>query len=279
VSLYYVELPDILADVGVQVGVNSINAGWETRSRSSGGFPAPPLAVFWHHTASQTSIENDLQWQCHNCPDKPVGNMTIDRNGVVWPVAAGASNCAGKGGPASFSRGTIPLDKGNTMGWNIEVANNGVGEPWPVAQIDAYFSASNALNYHFGNHPTDVITHHEWAPTRKIDPARGSAVQGPWQPRETNSSGTWDLHDIRNECLARAGHAPSPRPPEDDDMKARLIKGGDNVTVYAWNGINLAAIPPGWDIQGVMMGFYDEAEVLVFSQSDIDALLEQQGER
>lgn len=62
-------------------------------------------------------------------------------------------------------------------------------------------------------------------------------------------------------------------------MKARLVKGSDTPTVYAWNGINAAAIPPGWDVQGVEMGFYSDEPVLVFSQSDMDALLQQQGER
>jgi Negative regulator of beta-lactamase expression len=117
---------------------------------------------------------------------------------------------AGKGVPASFSRGTIPLDTGNTRGWQIEVANNGVGEPWPVAQIDAYFASSNALNYHFGNAATDVITHHQWAPTRKIDPATAAAVQGPWQPRSINSSGTWNLDDIAPSACDAPVPAPSP---------------------------------------------------------------------
>jgi N-acetylmuramoyl-L-alanine amidase len=135
-SLYY-DLASILSDAGCQVQVGSVNQGWERRARSSGGFSAAPLGVWWHHTASQTTIENDLQWQCHNCPDAPVGNMTLDRNGVFWPVAGGASNCAGKGGPANFSRGVSPTDQGNTTGFQIEVANNGVGEPWPQVQIDA----------------------------------------------------------------------------------------------------------------------------------------------
>ena len=86
-----------------------------------------------------------------------MGNLLLDRNGVVWPIAAGASNCAGKGGPSNFSRGTIPLDQGNTRGWQIEAANNGVGEAWPQAQIDSYFTVSNALNELFGNLPTDII--------------------------------------------------------------------------------------------------------------------------
>lgn len=227
-GLWYTGLPDILRDAGVVVSVGPINQGWENRSRSSGGFPSTPLAVFWHHTASKTTVDNDLTWQCHTCPDKPVGNMLIDRTGTVWPVAAGASNCAGKGGPATFSRGTIPADTGNTRGWQIEVANNGVGEPWPVVQIDAYFAASNALNAYFGNSPGDVITHHAWAPTRKIDPARADAVQGPWHPDSINTSGTWALDDIRAECLQRAQQAPpTPNPGDDDDM----LKG-----IYQSNG-------------------------------------------
>lgn len=281
-SLYYVELPDILSGAGVAVGVGPVNAGWETRARSTGGFAAPPLAVFWHHTASQTAIENDLSWQCHNCPDKPVGNMTIDRNGTVWPVAAGASNCAGKGGPASFSRGTIPLDSGNTKGWNIEVANNGIGEQWPVAQIDAYFASSNALNAYFGNHPTDVITHHEWAPTRKIDPARAEAVQGPWHPRSINSSGTWDLHDIRNECLARASHAPSPGPitPSTGEDMALLIKGDGSDTYWAWNGVTITGVPDlQWAQWGFEAGLYPSPSPTVYPQGFIDVLVESQQER
>jgi len=234
-GLYYTDLPDILHAAGVKVGVSSINKGWETRSRSSGGFPSPPLAVFWHHTASRTTVENDLTWQCHTCPDKPVGNMLIDRQGMVWPVAAGASNCAGKGGPASFSRGTIPKDTGNTRGWQIEVANNGVGEPWPVAQIDTYFKASNALNARFGNQPGDVITHHVWAPTRKIDPATAAAVQGPWRPGSINSSGTWALDDIRAECQRRAGQGPIPRPPgDDDDMVDGIYMNEGEGALYLW---------------------------------------------
>jgi N-acetylmuramoyl-L-alanine amidase len=229
-GIYYDNLLDIMADAGVQTGVNSQNAGWESRARSSGGFSSTPKGIVWHHTASKTSIENDLSWQCHGCDDAPVGNMTIARDGVVWPVAAGASNCAGKGGPANFSRGQVALDSGNTGCWNIEVANNGVGEAWPVAQIDAYFKASNALNAHFGNQPDDVITHNAWAPTRKIDPATAEAVQGPWVPTRSTSSGTWNLDDIKNECVARASGGPGPMPPqEDDDM-------GTPATAWTNNG-------------------------------------------
>ena len=236
----YFPLDQIISAAGVQVGVSEINAGWETRARGSGGFPSQPLGVMWHHTASATSIENDLAWQCHNCPDAPVGNLTIDRDGVAWPVAAGASNCSGKGGPWDFSRGTCPLDSGNTHLFNIECACDGVGGSYSVATIDAYFAVSNALNAYVGNHPTDVVGHHHYTPSRKIDPAMGRAVEGLWQPREINSSGTWDLGDMQNECAARAGSAPlpGPLPPPpggDDDMVDGIYRNNGGTDFLVWS--------------------------------------------
>jgi hypothetical protein len=238
-GIYYAEMLDVLAAAGCSVRENATTDGWQNRARSSGGFPSPPLCVFWHHTASNTSPENDLSYMIDGCDDAPVGNLLIDRDGVCWPIAAGASNCAGKGGPATFSRGTVPADSGNTRGWQLEVANAGTGQSWPVAQVDAFFRASNALNAHVGNLPTDVITHALGAgdgyTSRKIDPATADAVEGPWRPRPTNSSGTWSLGDIRAECLTRATATPTPDPPElpeDDDMPKNLLVQTDTGGLY-----------------------------------------------
>jgi len=238
-GIYYDTIDDVLRAAGCVVNEMSNNAGWERRARSSGGFSAPPLGVQWHHTASQTAPANDLQWQCHSCDDAPVGNMLIDRAGIIWIVAAGAANTAGKGGPLTLSRGTVPIDGANTRTWAVEVANAGTGvEPWPQVQIDAYFRASNALNAHFGNKPSDVFSHalgtgNGWT-SRKVDPATAAAVQGPWKPRSCNSSGTWNLDDIRAECTRRAGYAPTPIPPtptptpgKDDKLYVILIQKGD----------------------------------------------------
>jgi hypothetical protein len=226
---YFVEAADWLRAAGLTV----IEVpGWQTRARSSGGFGSGlPLGIAWHHTASQTTIENDTRWEYFTSDVAPIGNMTLARNGDVHLGAAGAANTQGKGGPTVMSRGTIPVDRGNTHAWAIEVSNNGVGEPWPQVQIDAYFAASNCLNDHFGNRPDDIFTHAFWTPGRKIDPAKASAVLGPWQPRSINSSGTWNVDDVRAECLARAIVTPPPEPPEpepeepltDDDI-ARIAK-------------------------------------------------------
>jgi hypothetical protein len=216
-GIYFTDIDTVLMRAGLTVITEDVNDGWESRARSSGGFASPPLAVFWHHTASQASPYSDLAWMIHNSPDRPIGNLYIDRDGSCWPIAAGASNCAGKGGPAGpFSRGTIGVDSGNSKGWQIEVANSGTGEPWPEAQVDAYFAASNALSAHFGNLPTDVVSHalsdgDGWT-DRKIDPA--GPVLGLWRPSTVNSSQTWRLADVRAECAARAGVEPPEPEPE-----------------------------------------------------------------
>jgi len=248
-GIYYAEMVEVLIAAGVRCAVENVNVGWETRARSSGGFANPPLGITWHHTASSTTPLNDLNYMIHNSDDAPIGNLLLDRDGVVWPIAAGAANTQGKGGPLSFSRGTVPLDSGNSQLFGMEVANGGTGEVWPQVQIDAYFAASNALNQLFGNLPTDICSHMEWAPTRKIDPATAAAVQGPWVPGSVTSSGTWDGEDIRHECQRRSTPAIPPQPipvpipagdidmirvdygiPGTDDWWARMLIGGVGLT-------------------------------------------------
>jgi hypothetical protein len=88
-GIYYADLLDVLRAAGCVCAENSTTDGWKTRARSSGGFPATPLAVFWHHTASSTSPANDLAYMIDGSDDAPVGNMLIDRDGVCWQRRAG----------------------------------------------------------------------------------------------------------------------------------------------------------------------------------------------
>lgn len=189
-------------------------SGWQTRVRGGGPYSAMPLAVMWHHTASPASWDGqkDADYIAKGDSDAPLSNLYIDRTGCVWVIAAGPTNTNGKGGPMTFSRGTVPADGMNSRGIGVEMGNDGVGEAWPQIQVDAMFAISNVCNAKCGNKPTDISSHNAWAPTRKIDPARYNAVQGPWKPRGCNSSGTWNLDDMRAECTARAG-APGPTPP------------------------------------------------------------------
>jgi LysM repeat protein len=237
-GIYYVEAADWLRAVGITVVETGPCKGWQTRARSSGGFASAPLGVQWHHTASKTNPENDVSWQTTGSDDAPIGNATIMRDGSIWMVAAGAANTAGKGGPITFSRGTVPQDSGNTRTWAFEVANNGVGEAWPQVQIDAYFKASNEMNRRFGNKPEDLMTHAGYCqpscPGRKIDPATASAVQGPWKPRSLNSSGTWNQDDVRAEAKKRAGGStPPPVNPTPPSGGKYTVVAGDS-----WWGIS-----------------------------------------
>lgn len=195
--------------------------GWQTRARSSGGYDGDrPWAIVWHHTASDTSPANDVAYIVAGSPDAPISNLYLARDGSVHVCAAGACNHAGKGGPAVMSAGTVPADQMNTHSIGIEAASDGVGGPWSVAQIDAYFTLSNALAAAYGMLPTDAITHNAWAPTRKIDPATAAAVQGPWRPAAVTSSGTWSLDDIRAEAVRRSR---PPAPPENGDLMFKMF--------------------------------------------------------
>lgn len=225
-GIYYVELADWCSEEGLSVVQYS---GWQTRARSSGGFPSTPLGVQWHHTAgSGSNPQADCDWMWRNSSDRPIGNIYLARDGKVWIGAAGAANTAGKGGPYPLSRGTVPQDQGNTRTFAIEAANSGVGQAWPQAQIDAYFKLSNMLNRRFGNKPTDLFTHADYTfrqgSYRKIDPATAAAVQGPWKPRSVNSSGSWNVSDVQSEASKRSGTTP-PKPPSGGKY---TVKSGDS---------------------------------------------------
>lgn len=223
---YLTWLVDVLRAAGCNVNENGTTNGWQSRARSSGGFPSTPLGVQWHHTASNTTPASDLSWMINGSGDAPIGNLLLDRTGTYWPIAAGAANTAGKGGPLTLSRGTIPLDSANTRSVAIEAANNGVGEVWPQAQIDAYFAGSNAINRQLGNALTDVFNHQTWAPDRKIDPATAAAVDGPWRPGGSTSSGTWNQQDVRNECAARGGGGGGNVPIMEEDEVKHVVADG-----------------------------------------------------
>lgn len=219
---YLTDLGDVLTAAGLDVVLVD---GWQTRSRSSGGYDGDrPWCAMWHHTASQASAQGDVDYICSGSPDAPLANLYLARDGEVWICAAGATNTNGKGDAQMMTRGVIPADSMNTHAIGIEAANNGVGEQWPQVQIDAYFTINNALANAYGLAPDDCCTHHQYAPDRKIDPATANAVKGVWQPRSINSSGTWNVDDVRDECWIRAGtpgpQPPTPTPPTaEDDMR------------------------------------------------------------
>jgi hypothetical protein len=223
-QIWLLDLPDAVRSGGLTVETFD---GWETRSRSSGGYD-DLLGVGFHHDAS-SSTSNDSNTDYYgwvNAEDKPIGCMRLHRDGVLVVGAAGATNTMGKGGPCPCSKGTVPLDRGNQTLIAIEAANNGVGETWPKVQVDAYVALVGALCKWYGFDPNrDIYGHFDYVafscPSRKIDPA-GPAASPYTDLRGPNSSGSWLIDKFRTHVKTWIGTDPTPPTPtpdtEDDDM-------------------------------------------------------------
>jgi hypothetical protein len=213
-------LPDVLHNAGLSVSTYN---GWEARARSTGGYDGV-FAVQVHHTASSSSPDGDMSYMWEGSPDRPVGAIYLARDGHLTVGAAGATNTSGKGGPRQTAHGTIPLDSANKFVISIEAANNGVGEQWPEAQVDAYVRAVAALNAAYGLSVGDAHAHFEWT-DRKIDPAGNS--------RYATGGNKWNMDAFRGDVFLASQPAPTPPPLGDDDVIINLITHGSEIGVFA----------------------------------------------
>ena len=165
-------LPDTLRAHGLTVHETP---GWQNRGSST----LNPSGVVCHHTASAAGSDHPaLGTVINGRPDLngPLCNVLLARNGDCYIIAAGTANHAGTGGWRGLS--------GNSSVLGIEAENNGVGEPWPAHQIDAYVRLCAAMCDGGGFTPDTVCYHREWAPTRKPDPAGPGIPSGDeWRRR------------------------------------------------------------------------------------------------
>jgi len=252
-SLYLTGMADWFRAAGLKVVEYD---GWKTRSRSSGGYDTGrPWGVMWHHTASNTSPENDANYMCSGSPDRPIANLMIARDGTVWVLAAGATNTNGKGSGVVWSKGRVPDDSMNTYAVGMEICNSGVGEAYSEAQIDGAFGASIAVIQNLGLTPTDLSEHNTYAPDRKIDPATAAGVQGGWKPDSSTSSGTWDVNDLISEHAARC-HQQGPEPaPEPEPEPENYMTNGSGTIWFPWG--RLDNFVTGTDDQHLYHNWYD----------------------
>jgi len=194
-------------------------SGYETRSRSTGGFEQI-RGILMHHDADPTSGSDDnvLDYEYKNATDKPIGNFHVQRDGDVWWGAAGASNHAGKGGPVPTSRGTVPLDKGNLYLIGIEASNNGTGEVWGTPIMESYLTLVATLCKTFSLKPLEDIYGH-WTycepscPGRKIDPLGPTPSYSKFGG--TSGKNKWNMQEVRKEINARLQTTPPPVPESD----------------------------------------------------------------
>ena len=93
-SRYFTEMVDVLRAAGVECRVEDVNAGWESRARSSGGFAdGKPLGITWHHTASSASPHSNCSTSAmtaFSSSSVASGSVTVlgcfDAGGIVISV-------------------------------------------------------------------------------------------------------------------------------------------------------------------------------------------------
>jgi len=198
-----------LADVCRSTGYPVVeHDGWQTRGRGgaggdkTGGYEAgAPNHIIVHHSASQTSIENDVNY-CLTGPDNPIGNLFLGRDGAIHVMAGRAANTNGSGQDPC---GIVSDDNMNAKSIAIEAGNNGVGEPWPIPQQDSYVKLVAALGAAYGIAPAQVHSHFEWAPGRKIDPAGESNY--------ASGADMWNMESFRNDVSGGVVIEPPPVEP------------------------------------------------------------------
>jgi hypothetical protein len=176
-----------LADVLRDAGLNVIEyPGWKTRGKAN----IEPLGVIWHHTATPRSASDaavrKLLAGGRTDLAGPLCHLGLERDGVYVVIAAGRANHAGYGEP--WGNDSI----------GIEAYNEGTGEPWPPAQVDAYRRGTAAICAHLALGVDRVRAHREVDPGRKVDPVG------------------LDMRHERAE-VQKILTPPKP-PPEDDDM-------------------------------------------------------------
>ena len=150
-------MPQVLRDAGVDVYVMP---GAETRSTRSSGLT--PRGVVWHHTAtgpnwSDASVAALLRDGRRDLVG-PLAHVGVERDGTWVIVALGRTNHNGYG-----------LWGNDSIG--LEFYNNGIGEPWPDAQVDSGVRGIAAILDHLGFIAARLKGHKETDPRRKIDPA------------------------------------------------------------------------------------------------------------
>lgn len=167
----------VVADLDSHGYAVEYEPGWEDRGRP-GTFE--PQGLVCHHTADRAygsdyailsairdGIDQGGSWLAG-----PLAQFGLGRSGTVYVVAAGKANHAGPGGWNGLT--------GNAIVWGIEAANDGIGEPWPADQLDAYLSLATALARHTGFGPEYICRHAEWSTAGKIDTATAPLNSGAW---------------------------------------------------------------------------------------------------
>lgn len=157
-------LPNVLRAAGLKV---IEYPGWETRGH---GDLKEVKFILCHHTASKigTSVKAVVDLIANGRPDLkgPLSQLFLSKDGTFHVIAAGLGYHAGAGSWQG-------IGTGNSSSIGIEADNNGIGEPWPEVQVNAYARGCAAILKHIKAKPIMCAGHKEYAlpAGRKIDPS------------------------------------------------------------------------------------------------------------
>lgn len=156
-------LADVLRAAGLKVAEQP---GWQNRGHAPMG---TVRGVICHHTVGpRRGNMPSLGVVTNGRPDLkgPLAQLGLGRDGTWYVIAAGLAYHAGKGNWQGVTAG-------NSQMIGVEAENDGVGEPWPEIQMDAYARGVAAILKHVGAGPIMAAGHKEYCLPRgrKIDPS------------------------------------------------------------------------------------------------------------
>lgn len=165
-----------MADTGIATRLRAAGlsvretTGWKTRGRDFAGTSPTfnPKGGVNHHTAGHPTKANpvpSLGIVIHGRPDLsgPLANVLLGFDGVFYVIAAGVANHAGLPDGGSC-RGMT----GNSSAYGMEIEHDGV-HPLPAEMVKLAARGWAAILRGTGIPASQVVQHHEWAPSRKID--------------------------------------------------------------------------------------------------------------
>lgn len=207
-------LPDVLRAAGLTVVEVS---GWKSRGPA---YNKAPRIFLYHHTAENRNSGNagGLSVVTHGRPglDGPIANLYLARNGTVYIVASGYSYNAGRGNARAAG---LPSVTGNSETIAMEMANDGVGEPYSAVMYTAAIRVGAAIARKLNLPTSNFLGHKEWSTSGKIDP-------------------TWNMGSARSDITATrramdtskpasgggGGSAPASIAEQEDDMAVVRVK-------------------------------------------------------
>jgi len=211
-------LADVARDAGLRV---QEHPGWRTRGNPN----FSPRFVMAHHTATRGGGNiPTVNFIATGSPIAPLSQYVLGRDGLVVVIAAGRCNHAGAGRLPNGST------SGNSHSIGIEAENDGRGETWGDAQMDAYVRLCAALLNRLNAPAWHLVGHKEYALPRgrKVDP---TFPMGPFRADVTRS--------MSNPRRATRYITPVPVPV----VRGYVTTGDDDPRAKEWKELASALLP------------------------------------